>query len=123
MEERNVLPAIVEAKGGKPLLTARRVRLEHAALESLLIPPPSAGILSTLRTVLFQHHLLEDGPGGIYESCEQLLGSMSDEVLLECREIPETPPPPNNVDPAAIDMACRALERAGFEVREEDLRS
>lgn len=123
MEERNVLPAIVEAKGGKPLLTARRVRLEHAALVSLLVPPPITGILRTLRTVLLQHILLEEGPGGIYESCEQLLGATSEEILRMCREIPETPPPPNNLDPAAIDAACRALKRAGFEVSEEELRS
>ncbi len=122
MEERCVLPAIVDAKGGQPLLTARRVRAEHRAIRCLLALPPTAGVVGALRKVLMQHELLEDGPGGLYESCEALLGPGSDDVLRECREF--HPDPVQAVAPEvnAYDEAVRALSQAGFTIDEAELR-
>lgn len=122
MEERCVLPAIVEAKGGKPLLTARRILAEHRAIRAVLALPPSAGAVAVLRRVLEHHATLEDGPGGLYGSSDDLLGPRAEEVLAACRSYRPDPAavPPAQVN--AYDDALRALEHAGYDVSESDLR-
>ncbi len=121
MEERCVLPAIVEAKGGRPLLTARRVRAEHRAIRALLVLPPSRGTVGMLRRVLLQHETLEDGPGGLYESCEAFLGPRADEVLDRCREFRPDPALAPAPSVNAFDDAIRALSAAGFDATEAEL--
>lgn len=121
MEERCVLPAIVEAKGGRPLLTARRVRAEHRAIRALLVLPSTRGTIGLLRRVLIQHETLEDGPGGLYESCEAFLGPRADEVLSRCRAFRPEPALAPAASENAFDDAIRALSAAGFQASETEL--
>jgi len=49
MEEKIVLPAIARWQGGKKAAIAERLRLDHGAIVSLLVPPPTPSIILTLR--------------------------------------------------------------------------
>ncbi|HJS67185.1 MAG TPA: hemerythrin domain-containing protein, partial [Nitrospiraceae bacterium] len=49
MEEKILLPAAQRLRGGEPLPIASKLRLDHGAIASLLMPPPTASIIATIR--------------------------------------------------------------------------
>ncbi|MGH7928460.1 MAG: hemerythrin domain-containing protein, partial [Candidatus Binatia bacterium] len=75
MEEKILLPFIQKKRGGDPLPIAAKLRLDHGALASLLVPTPTPGIIATLREVLEKHNPIEEGAGGLYEICQALVGA------------------------------------------------
>src|SRR4051812_46243380 len=64
MEEKIVLPAIARWQGGRKGAIAERLRLDHGAIVSLLVPPPSPSIVRTLRSIFAVHNLMEEDDGG-----------------------------------------------------------
>lgn len=66
IEEKILLPDARRRRGGEPLLVARALRIDHAALASLLVPTPDAALVSEIRSVLATHNGLEEGEGGLY---------------------------------------------------------
>ena len=84
MEEKILLPAAQRARGGEPLPVAARLRLDHGALAALLVPTPTPPIVAAIRTILAAHNALEEALGGVYETCEQVVGAEAD-VQLDCR--------------------------------------
>jgi len=64
MEEKILLLAAQRLLGGEPLPIASKLRLDHGAIASLLMPPPTAVIIATIRAVLNVHNTIEEGPGG-----------------------------------------------------------
>ena len=48
MEEKILLPAAQRLRGGAPLSIAAKLRLDHGAIASLLMPPPSAAVIATI---------------------------------------------------------------------------
>jgi hypothetical protein len=64
MEEKILLPAAQRLRGGQPLSIATKPRLDHGAIASLLMPPPTAAVIATIRAVLKVHNTIEEGPGG-----------------------------------------------------------
>jgi hypothetical protein len=87
MEEKVLLPE-VRARSGKPYPQARRLRADHAALAVLMVPPPTRELLAQIRGVLSEHNPLEEGPGGLYELAEQLVGDQYEVVLERLRATP-----------------------------------
>jgi hypothetical protein len=75
MEEKILLPAAQRLRGGEPLSIAVKLRLDHGAVASLLMPPPTAAVIATICAVLKVHNTIEEGPGGLYETCDELAGS------------------------------------------------
>jgi hypothetical protein len=114
MEEKVVLPAIVQMRGGKPSPIADRLRLDHGALVALLVPPPTPSIVLTLCSILQVHNDLEEKDGGLYQTFEQLTGPDADLMLAEMKNIPEVPVLPYNERPSIIESTRRAVERAGY---------
>jgi len=115
MEEKILLPAAARVRGGKPLPIAAKLRLDHGALVSLMIPSPTPTILSVIEKVLASHNRLEEGPGGVYEICEELLGANAGETARALRASPQVPTLPNSDTPKVIGALKRALSRAGFD--------
>src|SRR5215471_4881867 len=76
MEQKILLPII------GPTALAERIHLDHGALAALLVPTPTSAIVTAIRTILENHNRLEEGAGGLYEQCEQLLGSDVEQVLI-----------------------------------------
>lgn len=88
MEERILLPAAREARGGEPLPVARRLRIDHGAITSLLVPTPTPEIAGELRSILGPHNLAEEEPGGLYDACDSLLAPRAGELVERMRAYP-----------------------------------
>jgi hypothetical protein len=118
MEEKILLPAAQRLLGGEPLPIASKLRLDHGAIASLLMPPPTAVIIATIRAVLKVHNTIEEGPGGLYETCDELVGSESAQLLAKLQAAPELAVLPCSDSPAVMPAVQRALERAGYDFQE-----
>lgn len=115
MEEKILLPAAQRLRGGEPLPIAAKLRLDHGAIASLLMPPPRAAIIAKIRAVLKVHNTIEEGPGGLYETCDELAGSEAAQLLAKLQAAPELAVLPCSDSPAVMPAVQRALERAGYE--------
>ena len=121
MEEKILLPAAQRLRDGEPLLIASRLRLDHGALATLLIPTPTAAVVATIRSILEEHNILEEGPGGLYEICDKLVGSESAQLLATLQAAPEVAVLPHSDTPTVMSTVQRALERAGYAFREDEI--
>lgn len=119
MEEKILLPAAQKARGGEPLQLAAKLRLDHGALAALLVPTPTTAIAASLRVILTAHNPLEEGPDGLYQSCEALLADQSEEVVARLQSAPEVKLAPFNDGPQVMESARRAVARAGHELKED----
>lgn len=115
MEENLLFPAAQKANGGNPVKYAKQLRLEHGAITSLMVPPPSEEIVKVLKYVLEKHDEIEEMEGGMYDVCESLTHNQTEELLEQLRAMPLTPVQPHNVAPYVVDVAKRVLTRAGFD--------
>ncbi len=116
MEEKILLPGAQRARGGEPLPIAAKLRLDHGALAALLVPTPTPAIVAALRTILATHNALEEGPGGVYEVCEQLAGPEAEALLARLRAAPDVPVTAHVDGPTIMAATRRALARAGYEL-------
>jgi hypothetical protein len=91
MEEKILLPAAQRVRSGEPLPIAAKLRLDHGALAALLVPPPTRAVVAALRAILAAHNPIEEGPGGVYDTCEELAGAERDALLARLRAAPEVP--------------------------------
>lgn len=96
IEERVLFPAVKLAlKGEYPPGTAQ-LRLEHAAITSLLVPTPDAALCHELDALLSDHDGREEGPRGVYEACEACLtAEQSAELATQAAARPEVPTMPH----------------------------
>ena len=120
-EETVLLPAARKANNGQAIALAAKLRLDHGAIASLLVPSPTPKIIRALQTILVSHNALEEGPGGAYAQCDELLGEDVDErsstaerIIMEFEKMGPVPMAKNTDIPLAMEAAGRALERAGF---------
>jgi hypothetical protein len=122
IEEKIVMPAARRALGGEALAHEARLRLDHGAIAAMLVPTPSPAIVATLRDVLAGHNALEEGPHGLYAACDRVLGDRADVLVAEMAARPEPPVNPHNDAPEVMLALRRALERAGYRLRDDGSR-
>lgn len=115
MEEKILFPAAQKANGNVPLPLAGKLRLDHGALTSLMVVPPSPEVIKVLLHVLDQHDMLEEEPGGMYDVCEKLTEGETNHLLQELEKVAEVQVHPFNEAGYALDVAKRTLLRAGFD--------
>lgn len=113
MEELILIPAARRLSGAAARL-AQSARLGHAALTSLLIPMPTAALLSVLHAVLEPHNRMEEEEGGLYDLCESVLGTEAESILARLRAAPDIPPAAHAEGPRVEASIRRALAAAGF---------
>ena len=116
MEEKNLLPAARRIRGGEPLSVAAKLRLDHGALTALLVPSPTACVVAAIRAILKAHNPIEEEPGGVYETCEELAGAEADEILRQLREARDVKALPHVDNPFVMEAARRAVARAGYDL-------
>jgi hypothetical protein len=87
MEEKVLLPFARELRGGEPLPAARQLKLDHAAIASLLVPTPTREIIAQLTAVLAAHNVIEEGDGGVYAECEKLAGARVGELVDKLKSV------------------------------------
>jgi hypothetical protein len=115
MEEKILLPAAQHARGGEPLPIAAKLRLDHGAIAALMVPTPTAALVRVLRKILAAHNEIEEGPNGVYATCEQVLGADLLLVLARLRAAPEVPVNAHVDSPLVMEATRRAVARAGFD--------
>lgn len=115
MEEKVLFPAAQKANGNVPLPLAAKLRLDHAALTSLMVVPPSEEVIKVLRYILQKHDLLEEEPDGMYDVCERLTEGETNTLLQQLEQVAEVPVHPFNEAGYALGVAKRTLVRAGFD--------
>ncbi len=119
MEEKILFPAVQRWRGGEPLPMAAKLRLDHGALATLLMPTPTPAILATIRRLLSDHNMLEEGPGGAYDLCDQLAGSEAGSLLKALCAAPSVAVMPHSDSPAVMTTLRRTLARAGYRMDED----
>jgi hypothetical protein len=117
IEEKILIPAAQRCSGTRPSM-ADKLRLDHGALTSLMVPSPSPGGIAAIRAILAAHNPLEEGPGGLYETCEQLSAAEADELLERMKSAPEVRVLPHNDGPGVADAMRRALAKAGYNLED-----
>ncbi|QPD04200.1 MAG: Cation-binding protein [Candidatus Nitrospira kreftii] len=115
MEEKILIPAVQRWAGGEPLSLAVKLRLDHGAIAALLMLAPTAGLIVTLRKILDEHNLGEEGLDGLYATCDKLAGGEIEVLLAKLRTAPKLSVLPHVNTPAVLDAVRRALDRAGYE--------
>lgn len=115
MEEKVLFPAAQKANGGVQLEAFAQLRLEHGAITTLMVPPPTPALVKVLRYILDKHDLLEEKPGGMYDVCERLTEAQTDDLLLQMKNIGEVPVHPHNEAAYALETAIRSVQRAGYD--------
>jgi hypothetical protein len=118
MEEKILLPAAQRIRGGERLPIAARLRLDHGALAALLVPSPTRGIIAAIRAILTVHNAIEEDPGGLYETCEQLAGAETAEILARLKLVPEVAVAPHNDGPEVVEATRRGLAKVGYNLED-----
>jgi len=88
MEEKVLFADARARRGGDPLPITKPLHADHAVLASMLVPSPTHELLAAIGNILDEHDPLEEDPGGLYETCEQLAGDEVDTVLARMHAIP-----------------------------------
>lgn len=114
MEEKLLLPAMQRWRGGEPLPVAAKLRLDHGALATLLMPTPTPHILTTIRRILSDHNLLEEGPDGLYAICDRLPAMELEPLLAALQAAPSVSVMRHSDSPAVRKTLEGALARAGY---------
>jgi hypothetical protein len=113
MEEKILLPAAQQARGGEPLAEAAQLRLDHGSLAALLVPPPTPTIVAAIRTILAAHNPREEGADGVYAACERLVDAEA--VAARLRAAPVPPVNAHADGPLVRGAVRRAVARAGYD--------
>lgn len=82
------------------------------------MPSPTVVFVDMIRGILKSHNLVEEGPGGLYETCEQLAGPEVDGIMSQILAAPGVAVMAYNDGPTVLNAVQRAVERAGYEFRE-----
>lgn len=91
MEEKVLLRYARDRRGGQPLPLAAALRRDHGAIARLLARPGSSRTCAELRDLLGRHNSIEEGPDGLYATCDRLAGSEAEGVVRQLMEVPEVP--------------------------------
>ena len=112
IEEKLLLPAVRRLRG-EPIARARALRVEHAALTSLLVPTPDLALCAELEALLDTHDAQEEGEEGVYAECEQMLGAERSRALAQLAAEFSAVPVVRHFDgPGAYRTAALALAAA-----------
>lgn len=113
IEEKLLFAALRRAGQREALARAYELRVDHAALTSLLVPTPDRALCGELEGLLRAHDAKEEGPDGVYAACERALSPAESEALAqEARAFPEVRVAPHSDNPRAPRTASAALAAA-----------
>jgi hemerythrin-like domain-containing protein len=114
IEEKILLAAARDARGGEELPEARQLHVEHGALAALLVPTPTRELALEIRKILGPHNALEE-EGGVYERCEALLAERGEDVLRRIRQYPGVKVAQYNDGPRVVRTAEEALRLSAMQ--------
>jgi hypothetical protein len=100
MEEKVLLPFARARNGGEPLPIAATLRADHGKIAKLLVPTPTPALCAELCALLARHNALEEGPRGLYATCDALAGGDVEHVLARLEAQPQVPLAPHYDGPS-----------------------
>ncbi len=109
IEEKILFPAIRSARAGEPHPDWVRLRIDHGAITSLLVPPPTPELVRELRSILVPHNAVEEAAGGVYDAADRLLGAETAATLQRMRDYPPVKVAPHRDGPRVLHRAEDAL--------------
>lgn len=113
VEERLLFPAALRARPDAPLAELQHLRIDHAALTSLLVPSPDHALAREIAGLLATHNQLEEGPEGIYARCLARLDDDTAAELLHGARARKPVPTTKYFDgPGTLRTAEAALDKA-----------
>jgi hypothetical protein len=115
IEEKVVFPALRAARGGEPHPDWKRLRIDHGAITSLLVPPPTPALVAELRTILEPHNEVEEGPGAVYACADALAAHDADVVTRMMRAYPPVRVAPYREGPRVLHRAEDALRLSAMQ--------
>ncbi|MCO5269445.1 MAG: hemerythrin domain-containing protein [Brumimicrobium sp.] len=115
MEEKILFPLAQKGNNNQPLDLQAQLRLEHGAITSLMVLPPTPEMIKVLKYVLDKHDEKEEKEGGMYEICQHLTYAQTENLLEEFKNISLVPVHPTKNIAFAWEAAKRSLARAGFD--------
>lgn len=92
-----------------------KLRLDHGALTSLLVCFPTPEVIRMIDHIMEEHDILEEQQGGMYEACENLTQNETMELLQKLKNVTPVPVHPVNEASYVLEVAKRAVKRAGFD--------
>jgi hypothetical protein len=113
LEEKILLPAILDARGGDPHPIARQLRLDHGAIAAMLVPTPTAAGVARLRALLELHDEIEERAGGVYDDCDRALAPSAAGLVDRLKAYPNVRTAPHVDGPLVERHIQEALARAG----------
>ncbi|MFO0581660.1 MAG: hemerythrin domain-containing protein [Anaeromyxobacter sp.] len=121
IEEKILFPALRGARGGEPHPDWRRLRIDHGAIGSLLVPFPTPELVTELRSILEPHDVVEEGPHGVYADGDVIAAVEASELVERMRAYPAVRVAPHRDGPRLARTAAEALALSAKQlaVREE----
>lgn len=116
IEEKLLMPELKRLRGGEAHPLAKKLRRDHGAIASLLVPTPTPEIVALLHRILEPHNRIEDEAGGLYESADQLVGAAAAELLARIEAVHEPPQAAFNDTPPAFRQIADNLRAAGIDL-------
>ncbi len=113
IEEKILFPAVKEARGGEPHPDWVRLRIDHGAITSLLVPPPTQALVRELRSILEPHNGVEEAPGAVYEAADAL--PVRDALVAQMRAYPPVKVAPYRDGPRVLHRAEDALRLSAMQ--------
>lgn len=110
IEEKILLPEIRRRRGAT--VVEEQIHLDHAALASLLVPPPTRTEIETIRSILEKHNPLEENEGGLYETFEELTRDELDQMMERLHAVPQIPLSPEADTPVVRRSIAENLRLA-----------
>ncbi|GJL67925.1 MAG: hypothetical protein NPIRA06_05600 [Nitrospirales bacterium] len=114
MEEKVLFPTIQRLRGGTPLPLTDKLRLDHGALSTLIMPTPTRAIIKLLRAILDAHNALEEGSKGLYAQCEEVAGVEIEDLFRRLQAVSPVSVAVCSDSPAMFATIRRVLMRAGY---------
>ena len=91
MEEKVLFPYLRARRGGTLPASVASLHADHGEIAKLLVRSPNGTVVTMLREILERHNALEEGPTGLYSSCDELAGDETSALLSRLRDQPTVP--------------------------------
>jgi hypothetical protein len=97
----------------------RRAATDAAHIDRAAYAESRAGLLKHIgmeEKILLPAAQRARGPGGLYETCDEVLNAEADDIIARLRAAPEVPVNPHVDSPLVFNATRRAVARAGYDL-------